>query len=124
MVEFAIMLPVFMLIVIGMIEFGRTVMIHQVLVNAAREGARLAVIPGATNSQVTSRVEEWLVTLDAPGRQIAITDESGTAVDLASVNPHDVVRISVSVPYNEVGVGITSLFLNSTMWASSQMRKE
>lgn len=124
MAEFAIVLPVFLLLMIGLIEFGRAVMIHQILVNAAREGIRTAVIPGATNADVTSEVEKWLVTLDAPGRQIAITDEDGNAVDLATVNSRDIVRVSVSVPYNEVGVGITSYFTDSIRSASSQMRKE
>jgi Flp pilus assembly protein TadG len=124
MLEFAIVLPVFLLMIIGMIEFGRAVMIHQILVNAAREGARAAVIPGATNADVTSAVEKWLVTLDAPGRQIAISDENGDAIDLATANSRDIVRVSVSVPYNEVGVGISSYFMDSTRSAFSQMRKE
>jgi Flp pilus assembly protein TadG len=124
MMEFAIVLPVFLLMIIGMIEFGRAVMIHQILVNAAREGARAAVIPGATNADVTSEIEKWLVTLDAPSRQIAITDENGDAVDLSTVNSRDIVRVSISVPYNEVGVGISSYFTDSMRSASSQMRKE
>lgn len=124
MMEFAIVLPVFLLMIIGIIEFGRAVMVHQILVNAAREGARLAVIPGVTNAKVTDLVEEWLVTLDAPGRQIAITDEDGNAIDLTTAKSRDIVRVSVSVPYNEVGVGISSYFMDSTRWAYSQMRKE
>ena len=51
MAEFAIILPIFMLAVIGIIEFGRAVMVQQILVNAAREGARRAIIPGATNTR-------------------------------------------------------------------------
>ena len=39
--------PVLFLIVFGMIEFGRMVMVQQVITNASREGARVAVLDGA-----------------------------------------------------------------------------
>ena len=35
-----------------MIEYGRMVMVYQVLTNASREGARVAVLDGATTSSV------------------------------------------------------------------------
>ena len=49
-VEFAIVAPLFFLLVFGMVEFGRMVMIQQVLTNGSREGARKAVLDGATSS--------------------------------------------------------------------------
>lgn len=42
--EFAILLPVLMGVVIGIFEFGRAWNVDQVLTNATREGARLAVV--------------------------------------------------------------------------------
>ena len=38
-VEFALVVPVFFLMVFGMIEFGARIMVQQLLTNAAREGA-------------------------------------------------------------------------------------
>ena len=38
-VEFALVAPLFLLFLFGMIEFGRMVMVQQVLTNASREGA-------------------------------------------------------------------------------------
>ena len=40
-VEFAVVAPVFLLLVFGMIEYGRMVMVYQILTNASREGARV-----------------------------------------------------------------------------------
>jgi len=51
-VEFAIVAPVFLLMVFGMIEYGRMVMVQQIITNAPREGARTAVLAGATTSSV------------------------------------------------------------------------
>jgi Flp pilus assembly protein TadG len=127
MVEFAIVLPIFILAIIGIIEFGRAVMVQQILVNAAREGARRAIIPGATNDEVTTLVDNYLVnaSLGAPGRQIGILDENDGALDLAEANSHDLIQVVVAVPYNEVGFRISTFFDESaTFGATVQMRKE
>ncbi|MBI4116017.1 MAG: pilus assembly protein [Candidatus Omnitrophica bacterium] len=44
LVEAALVLPLFTLLFVGIIEFGRVLMIKQVITNAAREGARVAAI--------------------------------------------------------------------------------
>lgn len=41
-VEFAVVLPLLLLLMLGTWEVGRTVQMQQILVNAAREGARVA----------------------------------------------------------------------------------
>lgn len=49
LVEFAFVLPVFLLLVYSIIEFGRYVYTVQILNNAAREGARYAIVHGSTS---------------------------------------------------------------------------
>jgi Flp pilus assembly protein TadG len=46
-VEFALILPVVMLILFGILEFGRVWSQYQVFQGAAREGARCAAVKGA-----------------------------------------------------------------------------
>jgi TadE-like protein len=48
LVEFAFVAPIFFLILYGIVEFGRYVYTVQVLNNAAREGARYAIVHGST----------------------------------------------------------------------------
>ena len=43
-----------------MIEFARMVMVQQILTNAAREGARIAVIEAATTEDVQAAVSSAL----------------------------------------------------------------
>ena len=50
--EFTLVLPVLILLVFGIIEFGLAFRTHQIVTNSAREGARTAVIP-STNSEDT-----------------------------------------------------------------------
>jgi Flp pilus assembly protein TadG len=57
LVEFAILIPILMGVVIGIFEFGRAWNVDQVLTNAGREGARLAVIPTSSVDDVVAAVE-------------------------------------------------------------------
>lgn len=58
LVEFALVLPLLLLMVLGVIDFGRAWNLHQVLTDAAREGARKAVIfdPATTKDTVLAVV--------------------------------------------------------------------
>lgn len=57
-VEFAVVLPLLLLLLFGIIEFGWLFMVRQTLVNAAREGCRVAVLKTSTNADVAARIEE------------------------------------------------------------------
>jgi Flp pilus assembly protein TadG len=53
-VETAVVLNVLLLMVLGIFEYGRLVMIRQLMLNAAREGARMAVVGTSSNPPVTT----------------------------------------------------------------------
>ena len=59
-VEFALVAPIFFALILGIIEFGRMLMVQQILVNAAREGARASILPGETDAQVTTVVSTYM----------------------------------------------------------------
>jgi Flp pilus assembly protein TadG len=61
LIEAAITVPIILLISVGIFEFGRAYQTWQVLTNAAREGARLAVITGSTDAAVTTRVRDYML---------------------------------------------------------------
>lgn len=56
LLETAITLPLIMLVAVGIFEFGRAYQTWQVLTNAAREGARVAVINGTSETQIKDAV--------------------------------------------------------------------
>jgi Flp pilus assembly protein TadG len=60
LLEAAITLPLILLVCVGIFEFGRAYQTWQVLTNAAREGARAAVISGTTDADVTGRVRNYM----------------------------------------------------------------
>jgi Flp pilus assembly protein TadG len=73
-VEFALLLPVLLLLLFGVIDFGRAINAQITLTQAAREGARLASV-GQSSSTVVSRT------------QSAATGLSGVTVTVSSSCP-------------------------------------
>jgi Flp pilus assembly protein TadG len=60
MIEAAMTLPLLLFVCVGIIEFGRLYQTWQVMTNAAREGARIAVLPSQVNGGVDARVRQYL----------------------------------------------------------------
>ena len=60
LIETAITIPIVLLVSVAIFEFGRAYQTWQVLTNAAREGARVAVIAGTTDQQITDTVRAYL----------------------------------------------------------------
>lgn len=62
-VEMAIVLPLLILIIGGMVDLGRLFFVQSMVTNAAREGARMKAL-GYTDADATSRVNAASPTLD------------------------------------------------------------
>lgn len=60
LLEAAITIPIILLISVGIFEFGRAYQTWQVLTNAAREGARIAIIAGNNDDQVRDTVRNYM----------------------------------------------------------------
>ena len=60
LIETALTLPIVLVISISIFEFGRALQVWQLLTNAAREGARVAVLPGSTPDVVQNRVLAYM----------------------------------------------------------------
>jgi Flp pilus assembly protein TadG len=60
LVEAAITIPLLLFIAVGIFEFGRAYQTWQVLTNAAREGARYAVTPGATADKTVEIATDYM----------------------------------------------------------------
>jgi Flp pilus assembly protein TadG len=105
LVEFAIVLPVFFLIVAGMFDLGLGVYSDLTLVNAAREGARLGVIDPGNTTAIEDRVRAMSTNLDAGKLKVTVTCErpSGT-IFVPCTNPMwqpgDATKVKVDYRYS------------------------
>jgi Flp pilus assembly protein TadG len=119
-VEFAIVAPLFFLLVFAMIEYGRMVMVQQILVNASREGARRAVVDGATASEVDSAVMDFLEDSSIQGGEVEIDP-----ADPATAEYGEAVTVSVSINFDEVSWLPSPMYLGGQeLRASTVMRRE
>ncbi len=105
LVEFAIILPVFFLVVAGMFDFGLGIYSDLTLVNAAREGARLGVIDPGNTSAIENRVREMAGNLDASKLTVTVACErpSGSTFTACSSPmwlPGDATKVTVDYKYS------------------------
>ena len=131
-VEMALVAPIFFTVVLGIVEFGRAFMVSQLLNDAAREGARSAIMAGSTNAAVTTDAQTFVAsvvgcqTTDVTVN-ITITPYTGNTNPnnvLASASKRDLCLITVSVPFNKASV-IPAKFLSAiTLKGKSAMRHE
>lgn len=119
-VEFAVVAPIFFLLVLGMIEYGRMVMVQQIITNASREGARTAVLDGTTTAEVTSTVNSYLTSGSISGATVAVTPNPPTNAEAG-----DPVTVTVSVPFSQVSWLPSPMYLGGkTLSSTTVMRRE
>ena len=109
LVEFAFVVPVFLLLLFAIIDFGRYVYYVQILNNAAREGTRYAIVHGARSLTPTGPAPDD-ATIDSVVRNYAIGVIGNSAVLVVHsnwgtnpLNPPTNVRgekVHVSVTYD------------------------
>ena len=118
-VEFAMVVPFFILLIMGIVEIGRAMSVQQMLINATREGARVATVDGTTSMEVKQTVID---SLTATG--ITVTAEMVTVdPDPNSALGNAPITVSVSVPFSEVS-WVAASYITANLSASSSMRSE
>src|SRR5438046_2073764 len=80
LMETALTLPLLLLVSVGIFEFGRAYQTLQVLTNAAREGARVAVMPSSDPGAAEARVRQYMQSGQLPNEATATVVVDPTAV--------------------------------------------
>jgi Flp pilus assembly protein TadG len=96
-VEFAVIAPFLILLLFGMIDVGRAIMVQNLLTNAARDGARAAILDGTTVADVQSLVQSYLAGSSVPGATVNVTPDPLTSAEIG-----DPVTVSVQIPFDTV----------------------
>jgi Flp pilus assembly protein TadG len=80
LVEFALVLPVFILILVGIFDFGRAIFAYNTLLNASREAARQAVVD-QTLTHIEDRAIDHAVALGITGADVTVDYRTVDALD-------------------------------------------
>jgi Flp pilus assembly protein TadG len=93
MVEFALILPLLLLLLIGIMEFGVMIMRYDTVANAAREGARYGIIhhdlAAGDGDRITDAVLNLTTGLDpADFEEIAVTEPAADTIRVEVTYDH------------------------------------
>lgn len=108
-VEFALLLPVFLLFLFGLIEIGFVIAAQQITTYAAREGARAGALTN-DNNQILSAIDSAVAFIDQTGERtiVEIIPNSGR-----TRGDQLLVRIEYTVPLNIPLLDIDDITLQS-----------
>lgn len=115
--EFALLLPVFLMILFSIIEFGMMMYGREIVTNAAREGARAGIVQGPpkrTGGEITSIANNYLTGTGVNQADVTFTP---AGVGLASPNTLTVTAVynyNFLIPYIPTVVGIPNPLVITT----------
>jgi len=142
LVEFALALPLLLVVIAGIVDFGFTFQRYEVVTNAVREGARMGTLPGYSDPDlIKARVREYVqngLNLNTASLNLTLplTDINVTNPDLTLTLPGGgtatvaTVRVDAFYHHNFLLLGPVLSLINKTWGGSitlkgtSQMRLE
>lgn len=111
LVEFAVVAPIFFFLIFGMIDFGRYVYYVQILNNAAREGARYAIVhggnsfapagPNPNDPTIASVVRSYAVGVTGTGA-LTVSSVWGTPPNPPTNNRGSTVDVKVAYAFRSI----------------------
>jgi Flp pilus assembly protein TadG len=115
-VEFALVLPVLLIFVLGLLEMGRYIEVRQILTSAAEEGARQASTGQVTNAQVINVVKGCVAATGLPTTNLTVTvaDLSSPGTDVSAATTMDNIQVTVTIPFSNVRWCSSLLVTNSS----------
>lgn len=100
LVEFALVFPILLVVMLGIIDFGFLFQRYEVLTNAAREGARVAVLPTAVDGAVDARVREYLAIGGLRTADDVLVNVTPATVSLGAAGTATASQVVVTYPYS------------------------
>jgi Flp pilus assembly protein TadG len=129
LVEFALSIPVLMLITMGIIDFGLLFQRYEVLTNASREGARISVLPDYGPADIEARVNQYLQGTSLTSATVTTTIGTPQTLQVGGGSCITVTPVTVSYTHQFLFVGGIMSYLGSslgtqTVSATTSMRSE
>ena len=128
--EFALVAPVLIMLLLGIVDFGVLMNAQSVVANAVREGARTAALGGSTfqsQSAVTSAISH-MAGAAKTGTKVTVTCKSAAgnacSLDDATMDTGGVVTVKLTYVHSWISPLLLGFSPNITLQGTSQMRIE
>jgi Flp pilus assembly protein TadG len=122
-VQFAFVAPVFIWLVLGLIEVGRGLMVTHELNAAARDGCRVAVLQGKSDTDVQSAVTSSLGNQGLTGYSTTVKVNDVVA-NCNTASSNDEISVYVSIPVTNVSWLPGIHYLMGSLTGRFSLRKE
>lgn len=115
-VEFAVVLPFFIIILAGVWEVGRLVQVTQIVQNAAREAARQASTGTVNLATIKTNIQNYIQAADPritnfTGYNVTFADVTNSAItDPTGCTQLDKFTVSVTIPFDNLRWSFTKMF--------------
>ncbi len=120
LVEFAILVPVFLVVLFGIVEYGQFLYVKQSVTLAAREACRIVVLPGTTKEQAIGRAYNVLSEAGISNFSITFDPDPPT-----SASDGDPITVTVEVDFSQISWLGTPMYLDGVnIRATAVMRRE
>jgi Flp pilus assembly protein TadG len=123
LVEFALVAPVFILFVMGIIELGRVLMVQHLLTNAARQGCRVGVIGGTSTPTISSTSLQSLSSQGVSASRASVQVNDGSA-DASTAKSGDEITVMISVPMSDISWVPLPAYSSGTLTGRYTLRRE
>jgi len=117
LVEFAIVVPIVFILFFAAIEFSRVAMIRHTVDNAVYEGARAAIVPGATALDAQNETRRVLASVDIVLPSVVVTP---ARIDANTSE----VTVRVTVPLNANSFVPPQFFAGRSITRELTLRRE
>ncbi|ODA28560.1 hypothetical protein A6X21_12730 [Planctopirus hydrillae] len=127
-VETALVLPVFVMLILGCIEFSRALSVSELLTTATRENCRRAVIDGSTSSSIIETTRQQILQTIGPSVstfEIVIEVDRPEAQNLVEkARPGDIVTLKVAIPVSHIQLTPGDFLSSITLRSQCSMTHE
>lgn len=117
--EFAVCLPLIMIIVLGSIEAASLLFMRQALIQSAYEGVKVAIRENTDNSDVTR-----IANAVADGRRLQGVTVSTVPTNISNLDQGDLIRVRVEAPVANNAMFAGGFFPSRTLSAEAVMVQE
>lgn len=117
LVEMAVVFPILLMLILGMVEAGRLGMVSQLVTTAARDGCRVAVLNGKTQANAEARIESVLEGGGISDYTVSFSPSTFTTVKASDTS--NFISVTVTVDYDDVTWLPMPWFLNNAQVVGS-----
>jgi len=112
-IEFAVLASLLVTLTLGIAEVSRGIRSKAVLIDAARTGCRMGILPGSSNATVTPGINSVLTDNGLTAGNATITIKvNGAVADVNTAKQNDKIAVTVSYPVSKIFTN--PLFISST----------